>query len=103
MASLHGIIPIVYTPFDADGRIVEADLRRLVDYLIAAGAHGLAAVGGGDLAVELHYLDAAPHLSSPRCAGGGTLSPCIVSNGRRSDPLLRGAGRRSAKRDGDPP
>jgi 4-hydroxy-tetrahydrodipicolinate synthase len=53
MASLHGIIPIVYTPFDADGRIVEADLRRLVDYLIAAGAHGLAAVGGASEALKL--------------------------------------------------
>jgi 4-hydroxy-tetrahydrodipicolinate synthase len=50
---LHGIIPIVYTPFDADGRIVEDDVRRLVDYLIAAGAHGLAAAGGASEAAKL--------------------------------------------------
>jgi dihydrodipicolinate synthase/N-acetylneuraminate lyase len=51
--ALHGIIPIVYTPFDAAGRIDEEDLARLVEYLIAAGVHGLAAVGG---ASECHKL-----------------------------------------------
>lgn len=53
MQELHGIIPIVYTPFDAAGAIIEADVRRLVDYLIAAGAHGLAACGGASEAVKL--------------------------------------------------
>jgi 4-hydroxy-tetrahydrodipicolinate synthase len=53
MDNVHGIIPIVYTPFDAAGRIVEADVRRLVDYLITAGAHGLAAVGGASEALKL--------------------------------------------------
>ena len=43
---LRGIFPIVYTPFDADGRIDEEDLERLIEHLIAAGVHGLAAVGG---------------------------------------------------------
>ena len=50
---VRGILPIVYTPFDADGRIDEEDLERLVDYLIASGVHGLAAVGGGS---ECHKL-----------------------------------------------
>jgi len=50
---IRGILPIVYTPFDADGRIDEEDLGRLVDYLIASGVHGLAAVGGGS---ECHKL-----------------------------------------------
>ncbi|MBC7236695.1 MAG: dihydrodipicolinate synthase family protein [Chloroflexi bacterium] len=53
MPDLRGILPIVYTPFDAEGRIDAEDLERLVDYLIAAGAHGLAAVGG---ASECHKL-----------------------------------------------
>lgn len=51
--TLHGILPIVYTPFDAAGRIDEEDLARLVEYLIAAGVHGLAAVGG---ASECHKM-----------------------------------------------
>lgn len=50
---LRGIFPIVYTPFDAAGRIDEEDLSRLVDHLITQGAHGLAAVGG---ASECHKL-----------------------------------------------
>jgi 4-hydroxy-tetrahydrodipicolinate synthase len=52
-APLRGILPIVYTPFDAEGAVDLEDLERLVDYLIAAGAHGLAAVGG---ASECHKL-----------------------------------------------
>ncbi len=53
---IRGIFPIVYTPFDDAGRIVEADLRRLVDYLIHQGTHGLAAVGG---ASECHKMSVA--------------------------------------------
>jgi 4-hydroxy-tetrahydrodipicolinate synthase len=52
-ADLRGIFPIVYTPFDADGRVDLEDLERLVEYLLAAGAHGLAACGG---ASEAHKL-----------------------------------------------
>jgi 4-hydroxy-tetrahydrodipicolinate synthase len=43
---LRGIFPIVYTPFDAQGRIDEEDERRVIDYLIASGVHGLAGCGG---------------------------------------------------------
>jgi 4-hydroxy-tetrahydrodipicolinate synthase len=53
MIDLRGIFPVVYTPFDEEGRIDEEDLERLVEYLIAAGAHGLAAVGG---ASEAHKM-----------------------------------------------
>jgi 4-hydroxy-tetrahydrodipicolinate synthase len=53
---IRGIFPIVYTPFDPRGEIDEGALGRLVDYLIEAGAHGLAAVGG---ASECHKLTVA--------------------------------------------
>src|SRR5688572_30931130 len=43
---IRGIFPIIYTAFFADGRIDEPGQRRIVDYLIEAGAHGLAACGG---------------------------------------------------------
>ena len=56
MVDLRGIFPVVYTPFDARGRIDEEDLERLVEHLIAAGARGLAAVGG---ASEAHKLPVA--------------------------------------------
>lgn len=38
---LSGVFPIVPTPFDADGRPDEADLRRAVDFIVRAGADGL--------------------------------------------------------------
>ncbi len=56
---LRGIFPIVYTPFDAEFRIDEEDLERLVEHLIAAGAHGLAAVGG---ASECHTMPLAERM-----------------------------------------
>ncbi|MGI8856670.1 MAG: dihydrodipicolinate synthase family protein [Thermomicrobiales bacterium] len=56
---LRGIFPIVYTPFDEDSRIDEGDLERLIEHLIAAGAHGLAAVGG---ASECHKMPAAERM-----------------------------------------
>jgi dihydrodipicolinate synthase/N-acetylneuraminate lyase len=58
-ADVRGIIPIVYTPFDAEGRIDEEDLERLVEYLIAAGVHGLAACGG---ASESHKMPVAERI-----------------------------------------
>jgi 4-hydroxy-tetrahydrodipicolinate synthase len=53
---LRGILPIVYTPFDAAGRIDEEDVGRLVEHMIAAGVHGLAAVGS---ASECHKMPVA--------------------------------------------
>ena len=45
MTELRGILAAVATPFDADQRIDEPRLRRLVDTLVAGGVHGL--VPGG--------------------------------------------------------
>lgn len=39
---LFGCIPIVVTPFDAQGRVDDESLRREVEWLIAGGVHGLA-------------------------------------------------------------
>ncbi|MGH2461103.1 MAG: dihydrodipicolinate synthase family protein [Chloroflexota bacterium] len=75
--AIHGIFPIVYTPFDASGAIDEEDVRRLVNYLIAAGTHGLAAVGG---ASECHKLSAAERkrLAEVVIAEAGGRVPVIV-------------------------
>jgi 4-hydroxy-tetrahydrodipicolinate synthase len=40
-ARLRGIMPVLQTPFDANGDIVVDDLRREVAFCIGAGAHGL--------------------------------------------------------------
>ncbi|MFN8523785.1 MAG: dihydrodipicolinate synthase family protein [Chloroflexota bacterium] len=43
--TLRGILPVLATPFDPSGEIVEQDVRRLVNAMIEVGVHGLAAVG----------------------------------------------------------
>jgi len=53
--ALHGIIPPITTPFDADGEINETALRAQVRWLIGQGVHGLAAGGSTG---EGHTLDA---------------------------------------------
>jgi len=41
MSGLAGVLPIVPTIFTASGAIDEAGTRRVLDYIIAAGAHGV--------------------------------------------------------------
>lgn len=53
ISPLRGIFPIIYTAFHADGRIDERGQRRIVDYLIEAGAHGLAATGGASESAKM--------------------------------------------------
>lgn len=42
---LQGVHPIVPTAFGANGSLDEASQRRLVDYLVATGVHGVAILG----------------------------------------------------------
>lgn len=41
----RGVYVIMVTPFDAQGRLDEESLRRLTEFLIQAGAHGLVPLG----------------------------------------------------------
>ena len=38
---LHGVVPILITPFDSAGRIDEESLANLVEFNNRAGVHGL--------------------------------------------------------------
>lgn len=42
---IHGVIPPIVTPVDDEERVEEAGLRRMVDYVIAGGVHGILAMG----------------------------------------------------------
>src|ERR671933_2487096 len=42
---LRGIFVPMLTPLDADERVDESSLRRLVDFLVGAGVHGIWAMG----------------------------------------------------------
>ena len=45
MKKLHGIVAAMVTPFDTDDRLDITALRRLTDYLVNAGVHGLYPLG----------------------------------------------------------
>lgn len=56
MSDFHGVFPYLVSPVAPDGAVLEGELRRLVDHLIAAGVHGLTPLGSTG---EFAYLDAA--------------------------------------------
>ncbi|MBP0466324.1 dihydrodipicolinate synthase family protein [Roseomonas sp. PWR1] len=56
MSGFHGVFPYLVSPIAPDGAVLEGELRRLVEHLIAAGVHGLTPLGSTG---EFAYLDAA--------------------------------------------
>ena len=55
MSELHGVIPYIPTPLDAQGAVDAGRVRALCDRLIDAGVHGLCPLGSTG---EYAYLDA---------------------------------------------
>lgn len=49
LSQFQGIIPILVTPFDAQGRVDVDSLQSLVDFNIAAGVHGLGIALGSEI------------------------------------------------------
>jgi 4-hydroxy-tetrahydrodipicolinate synthase len=43
--SLHGVLPILPTPFTSDGAVDESSMRRLIDFELEVGAHGVSVLG----------------------------------------------------------
>ncbi len=43
--SFHGVFPILPTPFTASGQVDEVSLRRLIDFEIKIGVHGVSILG----------------------------------------------------------
>ena len=56
MTDVHGIYPILYAFFGADGRLDREAMRRQAEACVAMGAHGIAALG---LATEVSKLSPA--------------------------------------------
>ena len=54
MPGFHGVFPYLVSSIDADGRVRDNVLARLIDDLIAAGVHGLTPLGSTG---EFAYLD----------------------------------------------
>jgi 4-hydroxy-tetrahydrodipicolinate synthase len=49
LPEIHGVIPILVTPFDESGAIDPESLRRLVDYAIDGGVHALGIALGSEI------------------------------------------------------
>jgi 4-hydroxy-tetrahydrodipicolinate synthase len=64
-ATIRGLVPIVATPFDPDGRLDEASLRREIDYLIGAGVDGVTVFG---VAGEFYAVSDAERIRGVRVA-----------------------------------
>ena len=43
--TLHGVLPILPTPFTSDGAVDETSMRRLIDFELEVGAHGVSVLG----------------------------------------------------------
>jgi 4-hydroxy-tetrahydrodipicolinate synthase len=78
MLELRGIVPPLVTPIDDDGHVDVGSLRRLVEYVLAGGVHGLFVLGSSG---EAASLDAAERAAVVRTA---------VDAGRRRVPVLVG-------------
>src|SRR5205809_2073851 len=48
-SAMRGVFPILVTPFDEQSRVDEESLRRLVEFNIAAGVHGLGVALGSEI------------------------------------------------------
>ncbi|MET3900231.1 dihydrodipicolinate synthase/N-acetylneuraminate lyase [Devosia sp. UYZn731] len=76
---LHGVVPILVTPFFEDGRIDEESLANLVEFNIAAGVHGL----GVALGSEIFKFNEAEREQVTRCVIGAAAKrvPMVINSG----------------------
>lgn len=76
---LHGVVPILLTPFDEAGRIDEESLANLVEFNVAAGVHGL----GVALGSEIFKLTEAER---------ARVTACVIKAARRRVPIIINSG-----------
>ena len=67
MTGWHGIYPILYAFWDAEGRLDHAAMTAQVEHCIEAGAHGIAVLG---LVTEVHKMDVNERLALVEMVGG---------------------------------
>lgn len=77
---LKGVFPIVVTPFHDDGSVDFASLDRLVDHLLAQGAHGLGLFGNASEGYTLMAAERTEMLKRIATRVNGR-APLVVSSG----------------------
>ena len=73
--AMQGVFPILITPFDEAGRVDEESLRRLVEFNINAGVHGLGVALGSEI-FKLSEAERDQVTRSCRQPGASTDSCC---------------------------
>ncbi len=76
---LHGVVPILVTPFDSDGLIDEESLANLVEFNIAAGVHGLGVALGSEI---FKFTE----------AERAQVTACVIKAARRRVPIVINSG-----------
>ena len=78
-AIMEGVVTILVTPFFEDGRVDEESLRKLIDFNVAAGVHGL----GVALGSEVFKLNEAERDQVVRCVVDHTAGrvPVVINTG----------------------
>jgi 4-hydroxy-tetrahydrodipicolinate synthase len=86
LTRLQGIFVPMVTPIDADERVDESSLRRLVDFLIDAGVHGLWGMGTTGEFATFHEAERARALNATVAQVNGRV-PVIANIGDSSTAL----------------
>lgn len=86
-APIEGVIPILVTPFMADGSIDEESLERLIDFNVEAGVHAL----GVALGSEVFKFTEAERLQVIRAVVGSVAGrvPVIINTGATGTDLAQ--------------
>ena len=84
---MRGVFPILITPFDEKGRIDEESLRKLVEFNIESGVHGL----GVALGSEVFKLSEAERLQVTRIVVKQTAGrlPVVINTGAAGTDLAK--------------
>ncbi len=89
----HGVFPMLVTPFTPSGTIDDEDLRRLLDFVLGAGAHGVSILGLGGEASRLSSTErrAVARLVLSQAGGHRVIVGCSADETTTSMDLARDA------------
>jgi 4-hydroxy-tetrahydrodipicolinate synthase len=94
--ALHGCIPILVTPFAADGSLDLASLERQIDWVLAEGASGVACVAIASEGYKLTETERDAVIGATVHRVGGRVSVVASADGPGEEPAIDRARRAAA-------
>lgn len=88
--ALDGVLPVLPTPFDADGRLLLADVDRVVRWAIDRGAAGIVVLGVASEVFRLSDAERVEVVAAATAAADGRV-PVIAGAGHLATELARAA------------